>query len=176
MILRYIKINFKNLFTSSKDKVNVNELNDYSFKVYKYLKKNHKELLRNVSLEKSNFGKNYISIELKTKNQNAASNLYFGTENNELTVGFDSFHSHYDSFAELDFEKEIKNALTNFYNIINEELFVVCAGGGATTLLTNKEIEIIKSGEILERFNYDCITYYVTSWTGNHDRKFKNPH
>ena len=175
MIFRNIKYNFYNFFNLQKDEFNLEELNEYSHKVYKYLKKHHKELLKNITLEKSNFGKNYIYVELKTENKNALANLYFETENNELTVGFDGFHSHYDSFAELNFEKELKNALENFYKILKEELFVVSAGGGASTLLTNKEIEIIESGKILEHFNYDCITYYITSWSGKHDRTFKNP-
>ena len=143
MTLINLKNNFYNFFNLPKDEFNLNELNEYSLKVYKYLKKHHKELLKNISLEKSNFGKKYISLELKTKNENAVAILYFETENKELTVGFDSFHSHYDSYAELNFEKELKNALENFYKLLKDELFVVSAGGGASTLLTNEEtIEI----------------------------------
>lgn len=175
MKLNNLKTKLKNLISSSNGKINTDELNDYSIKVYKYIKKNHGKLLENIILEKSDFGKNHICIELKTKNENSSSNLYFSSENNELTVGFDSFHSHYDMFSELDFKKEIKSALENFYKILNEELFVVCAGGGASTLLTTDEINSIESGKILEYFNYDCITYYVTSWSGNHDKIFKNP-
>ena len=175
MKFNYLKTKLENLITSSNAKFNSDELNDYSIKVYKYLKKHHKKLLKNISLQPSDFGKNHIFIELITKNENSASNLTFSSEDNELTVGFDCFHSHYDSFSEQNFEYEIKIALENFYKILNEELFVVCAGGGASTLLTKEEINIIESGKILERFNYDCITYYVTSWSGNHDRIFKNP-
>ncbi|WP_162127694.1 hypothetical protein [Flavobacterium phycosphaerae] len=175
MILSNLKNKIYNFFNIPKDEFNLNELNDYSLKVYKYLKKHHKELLKNITLEKSNFGKKYILLELKTKNENAAGNLFFETENNELTVGFDSFHSHYDSFAELNIENELKNALENFHKILKDELFVVSAGGGASTLLTKEEIEIIESGKKLEHFNYDCITYYITSWSGKHDRTFKNP-
>ena len=175
MIFSDLKNNLYNFFNLPKDEFNLNELNDYSLKVYKYLKKHHKELLKNIRLEKSNFGKKFILLELKTKNENAAGNLYFETENNELTVGFDSFHSHYDSFAELNFEKELKNALENLYKIFKDKLFVVSAAGEASTLLTNEEIEIIESGKILEHFNYECITYYITSWSGKYDRIFKNP-
>ena len=175
MILNNLKNSIYNFFRLKKNDLNLNELNDYSLKVYKYLKRHHNNLLKHISLEKSNFGKKYISLELKTSNENATGNLYFETENNELTVGFDSFHSHYDSFAKLNFEKELKNALENFFKLLQDELFVVSAGGGASTLLTNKEIEILESGKILEHFNYDCITYYVTSWSGKHDRTFKNP-
>ena len=175
MIFSNLKANFYIFLNIRKDELNVNELNEYSQKVYKYLKKHHKELLKNISLEKSNFGKKYISLELKTKNENAVANLYFETENNELTVGFNSFHSHYNSFAELNFEKELKIALENFYKLLKDELFVVSAGGGASTLLTNEEIEIIESGKILDHFNYYCITYYITSMSGKHDRIFRNP-
>jgi hypothetical protein len=50
MILNYLKTKFENLITSSNAKINLDELNDYSIKVYKYLKKYHKELLKNISL------------------------------------------------------------------------------------------------------------------------------
>jgi hypothetical protein len=169
-----LKTKIENLISSSNEKINSEELNDYSVKVYKYLKKNHTKLIENSKLQKSDFGKNHIYIELITKNENSASNLIFSSENNELTVGFDCFNSHYDSFSEQNFENEIKIALENFYKILNEELFVVCAGGGASTLLTKEEINTIESGKILEIFNYDCITYYVTSWSGNNDRIFRN--
>ena len=175
MILSNIKDNFYSFLKLQKDELKREELNDYSLKVYKYLKRHNKEFLKNISLEKSNFGKKYISIELKPKNENTVANLYFETENNELTVGFGNFHSHYDNFAELNFKKELKKALENFYKLLKDELFVVSAGGGASTLLTNKEIEILESGKNLEHFNYDCITYYITSWSGKHDRTFKKP-
>ena len=175
MILIYLKEKLKNLITSSNASINAEELNDYSLKVYKYLKTYHKNLLENVTLKKSDFGKKHIFIELITKNKNSASNLFFSSADNELTVGFDCFHSHFDSFIDQDFETEIKIALENFYKILNEELFVVSAGGGTSTLLTKDEINVIESGQILERFNYDCITYYVTSWSGKFDKIFKNP-
>ena len=155
--------------------INSNELNDYSNKVYEYLKKNNSKLLENISLKPSDFGRNHIFIELITKNENSASNLILSSEDNELTVGFDIYHCHFDKFREQDFEEEMKIALEYFYKILNEELFVVCAGGGASTLLTKEEISIIESGQILEKFNYDCITYYVTSWSGKFDKIFKNP-
>jgi len=155
--------------------ISSNELNDYSNKVYEYLKKNNSKLLENISLQPSDFGKNHIFIELITKNENSSSNLFLSSEDNQLTVGFDSYHCHFDSFREQDFEEEIKIALEYFYKILNEELFVVSAGGGTTTLLTNDEINFIENGHRLEKFDYDCITYYVTSWSGNYDRIFKNP-
>lgn len=154
---------------------NLNELNEYSCIVFEYLKKNNTELLENLSLKPSIFGKKYIVIEIATKNENSASNLFLSSEYNELTVGFDSYHCHFDNFREQDFEEEMKNALKYFYKILNEELFVVCAGGGVTTLLTNEEINIIESGQKLEKFDYDCITFYITSWSGKYDRVFKNP-
>lgn len=155
--------------------INSNELNDYSNKVYDYLKKNNRELIENISLQPSDFGKNYIIIKLKSKNGNIDSNLFLSSEDDQLTVGFHRYHCHFDNFLEQDFEKEIKNALEYFYKILNEELLVISADGKVTDLLTNEEIEIIENGQILEGFNYDCITYYVTSWSGNYDRIFKNP-
>ncbi|WP_432672156.1 hypothetical protein [Flavobacterium sp. SM2513] len=155
--------------------INSNELNVYSNKVYDYFKKNNSKLLENISLQPSEFGKNHIFIELITKNENSASNLVLSSEDNELTIGFDCYHCHFDKFPEQDFEEEMKIALEYFYKILSEELFVVSAGGGASTLLTKEEISIIESGQILENFNYDCITYYVTSWSGNHDRIFNKP-
>lgn len=155
--------------------INLTELNNYSYKVYKYLKKNNRKLLENLSLQASDFGKNHIFIELITENENSTSNLFLSSENNRLTVGFGNYHCHFDQFSGQDFEKEMKIALEYFYKILNEELFVVCAGGGASTLLTNEEINFIESGHKLEKFDYDCINYYVTSWSGNQDRIFKNP-
>src|SRR5690606_3773234 len=104
------------------------------------------KLLENISLQPSDFGKNHIFIELITKNENSSSNLFLSSEDNQLTVGFDSYHCHFDSFREQDFEEEIKIALEYFYKILNEELFVVSAGGGTTTLLTNDEINFIENG------------------------------
>lgn len=155
--------------------IDSNELNDYSNKVYEYLKKNNTQLLENILLQPSDFGKNHIYVELITKNKNSASNLFLSSEDNRLTVGFDSYHCHFDTFAKQSFEEEIKTAVEYFYKILNEELFVFSAGGGATTLLSNEEINIIERGQTLEKFNYDCITYYVISWSGNYDRIFKNP-
>lgn len=150
-------------------------LNEYSNKVFEYLQKNNSKLLENVTFKPSDFGGNYIFIEFVTPNENSASNLMFYTEENRVTVGFDSYHCHFYSFEENDFQGEMKSALECFYKILNEEIFVFCAGGGATTLLTIDEISIIESGGILEKFNYECINFYVTSWSGKHDGTFKNP-
>lgn len=103
----------------------LNELNDYSSIVFEYLKKNNTELLENMSLQPSIFGKKHIVIEIATENENSSSNLFLSSEYNELTVGFDSYHCHFDNFREQDFEEEMKIALEYFYKILNEELFVV---------------------------------------------------
>lgn len=165
---------FKNLMQQT---IDINELNEYSTKVYEYLLNNNKELIEHISLFSSDFGKKYITIKLESPNKEERSYLYFLSENNELTVGFSNYHRHYDGFADLDFEVEIKNAINCFYNILNEELLVLCAGGGTTMLLSKEAINTIESGQKLENFKYDyCIKFYVTSWSGKHDRIFKNPH
>jgi hypothetical protein len=120
MILNYLKTKLENLITSSNDKINLDELNDYSIKVYKYLKKYHKELLKNISLQTSDFGKKHIIIELITKNENSASNLIFSSDDDQLTVGFDIYHCHFDRFRDQDFKKEIKIAVEYFNKILKE--------------------------------------------------------
>jgi len=155
--------------------INLSELNDYSIRVYEYLKIYNCELLKNISLQPSDFGKNYIFLEFITENENSPSNLYLSSEDNRLTVGFGTYHCHFDQFSVQDFEEQMKIAVEYFYKILNEELFVVCAGGGVSTLLTYEEINFISSGQKLEKFDYDCINYYVTSWSGNKDRVLKNP-
>ncbi|MFV8379871.1 hypothetical protein [Flavobacterium sp. LB3R33] len=154
--------------------IDINELNEYSTKVYEYLLNNNKELIEYITLFPSDFGKKYINIKLESPNKEQQ--LFLLTEHEELTVGFSDFHCHFDSFANLDFEVEIKNAIDCFYKILNEDLLVFCAGGAATMLLSKKEIEKLESGQKIENFKYDhCITFYVSSWSGKYDRVFKNP-
>lgn len=154
--------------------INSIQLSDYSNKVYGYLKNDNSELIENISFSHLDSGDNHIIIELKSPNQNIDTNLFFSSQRDMLTVGFDMFHCHYDNFSGQDFDKEIKKALECFYKILKEELFVVNAGGGITTLLTSEEINILEAGQKLENFNYDNIKYYsVTSWSGNYDRMFK---
>lgn len=154
--------------------IDANDLNEYSKRVYEYFKKNTCDLLERITIAPSDFDRNYIEIELVTKNKNSASNLYFSSEHNQLTVGFDNYHCHFDNFSEMDFEQEIKKAIECFYQILNEEFLVVSAGGGATTLLTHDEVHKLENGHKLERFDYDCINYYVISWSGKFDKIFKN--
>jgi hypothetical protein len=154
--------------------IDLNELNDYSTKVYEYLAKNYKELTDRVTLLPSDLGKKYVLIKIESPNKEEPSTLYLATEHDELTVGFSDFHCHFDSYAEAGFEAELAKAVQCFYKILKEELFVVCAGGGASTLLTSDEIKMLENGQKLEQFPYDCINYYVTSWSGTHDRVFKN--
>jgi len=155
--------------------INLNELNEYSTKVYEYLIKNNKEFIELITLHSSNFGKKYIYFELESPNKEEPSKLYFLSENNELIVGFSDYHCHFDNFGELDFEVEMQKAINCFYNIFNEELLVF--GAGSTTMLLSKEeIYKLENGQKLENFQYHhCITYYVTSWTGKYDKIFKNP-
>ena len=155
--------------------IDFNQLNDYSIKVYHYLAKNYPELLDHGTIHPSDLGKNYLEITLESPNKEESSTLYLATEHDELTVGFSDFHCHFDSYSDLGFEGELARAVQYFTKILKEELFVVCAGGGASTLLTSIEIKQLESGQKLERFPYDCINYYVTSWSGTHNRIFKNP-
>jgi hypothetical protein len=155
--------------------IDLNELNDYSTKVYEYLAKNYKELADRVTLLPSDLGKKYVLIKIESPNKEEPSTLYLATEQDELTVGFSDFHCHFDSYSDVGFEAELAKAVQCFYKILREELFVVCAGGGASTLLTSDEIKMLENGQKLEQFPYDCINYYVTSWSGTHDRVFKNP-
>ena len=150
------------------------ELNDYSKKVYNYLKANHNALLDNISLHSSDFGKNYLLIEIKAHNKNLNSDLFLSSEDNMLTVGFHNYHCHFDKFREQDFNVEIKTALKYFYKILNDELMVVSAGG-TTDLLTNEELKVLESGQKLEKLDSDCISYYINSWSGSYDRILKNP-
>ena len=136
--------------------------------------KNHRNLIENISIYPSDVGKNYIRLEIKSINENSTSSLFLSSEINELTVGFDIYHDHFDSFSGQVFEDEIKVALEYFNKILNNEWFLVSAGGGASTLLTNEEIKVLESGQVLKSFNYDCITYYVVSWSGHYDRTFEN--
>jgi hypothetical protein len=69
----------------------------------------------------------------------------------------------FDRFSEQ-IRKEIKIAVEYFYKILKEELFVVCAGGGASILLTNEEIKIIESGHKLE--NLILIVLHIMSLLG----------
>ena len=67
MRFNFFTTKLENLISSSNGKINTDELNDYSIKVYKYIKKKHKKLLENIIIEKSDFGKNHFCIQLKTK-------------------------------------------------------------------------------------------------------------
>ncbi|BAO54071.1 hypothetical protein [Nonlabens marinus] len=155
--------------------INTNDLNEYSNKVYAYLIKKHSNLVENISIHPSDFGKNHLRLEIKSINENSTHNLFLSSEDNEFTIGFDIYHDHFDSFSSQDFDSEIKVAMDYFNKILSDVLLVICAGGSASTLLTNEGIKVLESGQILDSFNYDCITYYVVSWSGHHDRTFENP-
>lgn len=153
----------------------VTDLNDYSLQVYEYLKLHHPELLDFASMEASDFGKNHLVITLKSSNDHSMSDLVLSSEDNELTVGFHLYHEHFDWLREDIFEEQLEETLTLFYNILNENLLVISAGG-ITTLLLKEEIDRLEAGEILKYFNTDCITYRVTSFSGKWDNVFENPH
>ncbi|WP_147239417.1 hypothetical protein [Tenacibaculum sp. E3R01] len=144
-------------------------LNDYSAKVFDYLKKNHPELLEFSKIYKSDFGKNYLSIEIETPNKESASNLILDTEDDQITIGFHCFHSHFDNFNELDFENEIKSATNIFNKILNEELLIVSG-----ELMTVTEVDNLEKGELVGKTNREKINYYVVSWSGKYDKEFEN--
>lgn len=154
--------------------INPNELNEYSKKVYYYLKKESNILIEKISLHPSDFGKNYLLIELDPKSKNTSSPLFFSSEDNMLTVGFCNYHCHFDKFSGQIFDEEIKIALEYFDKILHERLLVVSAGG-ITTLLTKEEIAILENGKVLDYFNYDCKNFYINSWSGKFDKIIKNP-
>ena len=153
--------------------INPEELNDYSKKVYNYLKANHYALLDNISLHSSDFGKNYLLVQIRAHNKNLNSDLFLSSEDNMLTIEFHNYHCHFDNFREQDFNEEIKTALEYFCRILNDELMTVSAGG-TTDLLTNEELKVLESGQKLEKLDSDCISYQINSWSGRYDRILKN--
>ncbi len=153
--------------------INPKQLNDYSKKVYNYIVANHDASLGDISLHPSDFGKNYLLMERKATNRNLNSDLFLSSEDNMLTIGFHDYHCHFDKMREQNFIEEIKTAVEYFNRILNDELMVVSAGG-TTNFLTKEEIEVLDSGQKLEKIDPDSISYRIYSWSGSYDRTFEN--
>ena len=100
-------------------------LNQFSERTYDYLSINFPEILEHATSEKSDSGDNFLRIEIKCPNSNAEYGLYFGSDDEEFTVGFDCHHCHFWGFAEQDFDSELANAIRLIKNILNNEVFVL---------------------------------------------------
>lgn len=100
-------------------------LNEFSQRTYDYLKIHFLEILENATFEKSDSGDNFLKIEKKCPNPNAEYGIYFGSDDEEFTVGFDCYHCHFCGFEEQDFDSELTNAIQLIKDILNNEVFVL---------------------------------------------------
>lgn len=106
--------------------VETESLNEYSLKVYNYLKLNFSFYLNNILIKScQNFDGSYLKFEIDPLNKNVSHKLTFDTVNNQLTLCFDNYHCHYDNFYESDFINEIQNAIDTISKIMLDELIVL---------------------------------------------------
>jgi hypothetical protein len=147
-------------------------LNEYSQKVYDFLKSNYPTYLKNVSvLPCKNFVDNFIKFEIDSPNKKASYNLTFDTDDNQITIFFDNYHCHYDNFSNLNFNEEIELAIETIAKIIADELIVVSYySGGNLTMASLEERFFLDS--YYEKLVEDKIdTIITTSWTGAFDNQ-----
>lgn len=151
------------------------KLNSYSLRVFEYLEINHTDLLDKLKIHHCDFGKNYLEINIPKVNINATHGLYFSSEDERLTLGFDNYHCHLHNFYEQKFETEIIRSMNLFTRVLNNELFVLRAGG--TSLFIEKsEIDTLKTGDYKYGKGYNLKNLQVISWTGKYDLEIEYTH
>ena len=108
------------------DMIEIESLNEYSRKVYDFLKSHYPTFLDIlVARPCKNYGSNCIKFEIIPPNKNASYKLTFDTNDNQITVCFDNFHCHYDNFANLNLNNELNKSIGTINKIMSQELIVV---------------------------------------------------
>jgi len=101
------------------------KLNLHSKKVFDILKLELPEILKFSSKHPSDEGDYFLKIEIDAPNEKAEYGIFFDTEDNMFTLGFDCFHCHFYQFAEADFRADLSKTIDMLRKIMSNELFVV---------------------------------------------------
>ncbi len=110
-------------------------------------------------------------VEVESPNENASASLWISTQDEEITVGFDAFHSHFETWH---FESEVvafSEALALAKDIVTEKQVVASwwkdeKWSGSQLIARGEEVN--RS----ERTPADtCLR--IRSWTGKYDREQK---
>ena len=149
------------------------ELNEYSQNAFNLLKACRPDLVENITIAHCvNFGGHYFEFEVVSPNPNVKSNLFFSTEGERLTVGFDEFHCHSGSFYGCIFVDELKNAMETINRIRSEELIeaVYFQRGRviATALLKRNDPNKLELG-LSDDLRRRCDKVDFISWSGLYD-------
>ena len=151
------------------------ELNPYSLKVFEYLEKHHSNLLDKITTQPCDFGKKYLEVIIPKLNNGATYGLCFNSEDETLTLGFDNYHCHIHQFYEQKFEVEIIRSMEMFTKILDDELFVLRAGG-ITSLIEKKDISSLRGGVYKYGKEFNLKSLKIISWTGKYDETVEYTH
>jgi len=149
-------------------------LNQFSERTYDYLSINFPEILEDAIFEKSDSGNNFLRIEKQCPNPKAEYGLYFDSNDDEFTVGFDCFHCHFYRFAEQDFDSELTNAVRMIKDILNNELFLLKIVNGhrylGSQFIEKKELDSLD--KIIGEWNLKSNEQgRIVSWDGYFDQE-----
>jgi len=151
-------------------------LDQFSERTYDYLSINFPEILEFAIFEKGDSGDNFLRIEKTCPNPNAEYGIYFDSEDQGFTVGFDLFHCHLFRFAGQDFDSELANAVQIIKDILNSELFVLKFVDGdrylGSQLVEKKELDSLD--EIIVEWNLKSNENgIIVSWDGCFDQEIE---
>ena len=110
-------------------------------------------------------------VEVESPNDNASASLWISTEDEEITVGFDAFHSHFETWHFDSEEKAFREALALARSIVAEKVLI------ASWWKDEKwsGSQLIELGEEVKRSDRTpadaCLR--IRSWTGKYDREEK---
>lgn len=151
-------------------------LNQFSERTYDFLRIHFPEILDYVTSEKSDSGDIFLKIEKQSPNSNANYGLYFSSDDEEFTVGFDCYHCHFFRFAEQDFDTELENAVRMIKGILNNEVFILKFINGdkylGSQLIENRELDSLD--KIVDEWNLKNNEQgKIVSWDGQFDQDVK---
>lgn len=148
------------------------KLNKHSLKVFDILSSDFPEVLKYSSRFPSDEGDFFLKIEIDAPNKNVENGIYFDTEDNMLTVGFDCFHYHTHFFTESDFRIDLLKTVDVIKNIMCSELFVAKSyrkDEHICSFLLEKEKLNLNKIKNHQWIKSDCNKVQIISWKGDFD-------
>lgn len=110
-------------------------------------------------------------VEVKSPNEDASASLWISTEDEEITVGFDAFHSHFETWHFESEELAFREAIALTRGIIAEK-FLVASWWRDGKWSGSQLIELGEEVKRGERIPADaCLR--IRSWTGKYDSEEK---
>ena len=110
-------------------------------------------------------------IEVESPNENASAPLWISTADEEITVGFDAYHSHFETWHFESEDMAFREALALARDIVAEKLLVASWWNGEKW----SGSQLIELGDEVKRSDRTpadaCLR--IRSWTGKYDREEK---